>query len=179
MRIAVAGGGLAGLAAALRAVELGAQVTLLEKGDRLGGSFVYSSGCIWSYKDLKTFRREAPNGDAALQTPILERLETGLDQDAQSTGQPQSHTPSVSSRPLVVEHHAGGEVERQGVASLSPLPCVSSPPTPRSVSDRGTRRCSTHSSADRPLPGSPGSATSSSTTAGGTRIRCNSGNCPA
>ena len=79
MRIVVAGGGLAGLAAALRAVELGAQVTLLEKGDRLGGSFVYPSGYIWPYKDLKTFRREAPNGDAALRTLILERLETGLD----------------------------------------------------------------------------------------------------
>ncbi len=79
MRIVVAGGGLAGLVAALRAVELGAQVTLLEKGDRLGGSFVYSSGYIWSYKDLKTFRQEAPNGDAALQTLVLERLETGLD----------------------------------------------------------------------------------------------------
>src|SRR5919205_1445745 len=79
MHIIVAGGGLAGLVAALRAVELGAQVTLLEKGDRLGGSFVYSSGYVWSYKDLQTFRREAPGGDVALQNLILERLETDLD----------------------------------------------------------------------------------------------------
>jgi fumarate reductase flavoprotein subunit len=78
MRVIVAGGGLAGLVAALRTLELGARVTLLEKGDRLGGSLVYSSGYIWSYRDLPTFRREAPGGDAALQKLILERLEAGL-----------------------------------------------------------------------------------------------------
>jgi fumarate reductase flavoprotein subunit len=74
----IAGGGLAGLTAALRATELGAQVTLLEKGTGPGGSFVYSSGYIWSYVDLPTFRREAPGGDAALQRLILERLGSGL-----------------------------------------------------------------------------------------------------
>jgi fumarate reductase flavoprotein subunit len=74
VRVVIAGGGLAGLTAALRAAELGARVTLLEKGDRPGGSFVYSSGYIWSYVDLPTFRREAPGGDAILQRLILERL---------------------------------------------------------------------------------------------------------
>jgi len=74
----IAGGGLAGLTAALRATELGAQVTLLEKGTGPGGSFLYSSGYIWSYVDLPTFRREAPGGDAALQRLILERLGSDL-----------------------------------------------------------------------------------------------------
>jgi len=74
VRVVIAGGGLAGLTAALRAAELGAQVILLEKGDSPGGSFVYSSGYIWSYVDLPTFRREAPGGDASLQRLVLERL---------------------------------------------------------------------------------------------------------
>jgi fumarate reductase flavoprotein subunit len=79
MRIVVAGGGLAGLTATLRAVELGARVTLLEKGDRPGGSFLLSSGYVWSYVDMPTYRREAPGGDIALQKLILDRLGSGLD----------------------------------------------------------------------------------------------------
>ena len=79
MRIVVAGGGLAGLTAALRAAELGAHVTLLEKGDRPGGSFLLSSGYVWSYRDMPTYRREAPGGDTVLQEQILDRLGSGLD----------------------------------------------------------------------------------------------------
>jgi fumarate reductase flavoprotein subunit len=74
VRVVIAGGGFAGLTAALMAAELGARVTLLEKGEEPGGSFVYSSGYIWSYVDLPTFRREAPGGDAVLQRHILESL---------------------------------------------------------------------------------------------------------
>ena len=79
MRVVVAGGGLAGLTAALRAVELGARVTLLEKGDRPGGSFLLSSGYVWSYRDMATYRVEAPGGDIVLQKLILDRLGSGLD----------------------------------------------------------------------------------------------------
>ena len=78
MRVVVAGAGLAGLVAALRAVQLGARVILLEKGDGPGGSFVYSSGYLWSYRDLPAYRCEAPGGDAGLQRLILERLEVGI-----------------------------------------------------------------------------------------------------
>src|ERR687889_1385538 len=78
MRVVVAGGGLAGLAAALRPTELGAQITLLEKGEGPGGSFLYSSGYIWSYKDMPTYSRETPRGNATLQRLILERLGQGL-----------------------------------------------------------------------------------------------------
>jgi succinate dehydrogenase/fumarate reductase flavoprotein subunit len=76
--VVIAGGGLAGLTAALRATELGARVTLLEKGASVGGSFIYSSGYVWSYVDLPSFRREAPGGDVTLQSLILERLESCL-----------------------------------------------------------------------------------------------------
>jgi fumarate reductase flavoprotein subunit len=79
VRIIVVGGGLAGLVATLRATQLGARVTLLEKGDRLGGSLTYSSGYIWSYRDLEVYRQEAPGGDPNLHRLILERLEEGLD----------------------------------------------------------------------------------------------------
>jgi flavin-dependent dehydrogenase len=65
LRVVVAGAGLAGLVAALRVVQLGARVILLEKGDEPGGSLVFSSGYLWSYRDLPTYRREAPGGDAA------------------------------------------------------------------------------------------------------------------
>lgn len=78
MRVLVAGGGLAGLVAAGRLLELGARVTLLEKGSEPGGSFLYSSGFVWSYRDLETYRREAPEGEEALQSLILERLEEGI-----------------------------------------------------------------------------------------------------
>src|SRR5918997_2703999 len=79
MRVVIAGGGLGGLTAALRAAELGARVTLLEKGERPGGSFLLSSGYVWSYRDTATYRREAPGGDVVLQRQILERLGSGLD----------------------------------------------------------------------------------------------------
>jgi fumarate reductase flavoprotein subunit len=79
VRLVIAGGGLAGLTAALRAAQLGARPTLLEKGAHPGGSFVLSSGYVWSYKDMPTFRREAPGGDATLQRLILERLGSDLD----------------------------------------------------------------------------------------------------
>jgi fumarate reductase flavoprotein subunit len=74
VRVVIVGGGLAGLAAGLRAAELGARVSLLEKGAGPGGSFIYSSGYVWSYKDLPTYRREAPGGDVALQRLMLKRL---------------------------------------------------------------------------------------------------------
>ena len=53
--LVVAGAGMAGLAAAARARELGADVTVLEKGDRAGGSMLLSSGVIWrhAFKNIR------------------------------------------------------------------------------------------------------------------------------
>src|SRR3989440_8760901 len=75
----VAGAGMAGLCAAARARELGVAPTVLEKGDRPGGSMLLSSGVIWRYPSLADFRRECPNGDPRLQRLIVERLEDSLD----------------------------------------------------------------------------------------------------
>ena len=75
----VAGAGMAGLCAAARAHELGVTPTVLEKGDRPGGSMSLSSGVVWRYRSLDDFRRECPGGDPRLQRLIVERLDDALD----------------------------------------------------------------------------------------------------
>src|SRR5204863_4733479 len=49
----VAGAGMAGLAAAARARELGARVELYEKAARIGGSMLLSSGVVWRYASFE------------------------------------------------------------------------------------------------------------------------------
>ena len=61
--LVVAGAGMAGLVAAVQAVERGAAVLVLEKGDRPGGSMRLSSGFVWRYRDWERFRAECPAGD--------------------------------------------------------------------------------------------------------------------
>jgi succinate dehydrogenase/fumarate reductase flavoprotein subunit len=75
----VAGAGMAGLAAAARARELGADVVVHEKGDRAGGSMLLSSGMIWRYREWARFRAECPGGDEKLQRLVWERLDDDLD----------------------------------------------------------------------------------------------------
>jgi succinate dehydrogenase/fumarate reductase flavoprotein subunit len=75
----IAGAGMAGLCAAARARELGITPTLVEKGDRPGGSMLLSSGVVWRYRSLDEFRRECPSGDPRLQRLIVERLDDALD----------------------------------------------------------------------------------------------------
>jgi len=74
LALAVAGAGMAGLVAAARARELGAEVTVCEKGDRAGGSMLLSSGVVWCHRDFEDFRRECPDGDVRLQRLIWERF---------------------------------------------------------------------------------------------------------
>jgi fumarate reductase flavoprotein subunit len=74
----VAGAGMAGLAAAARARELGADVVVHEKGDRPGGSMLLSSGVVWRYREWERFRAECPGGDPALQRLVWERLDEAL-----------------------------------------------------------------------------------------------------
>ena len=75
----IAGAGMAGLAAAARARELGLDVRLLEKGDRVGGSMLLSSCVIWRFRSLEDFREECPGGDPALQQQVIEGLDDALD----------------------------------------------------------------------------------------------------
>ena len=76
--LVVAGAGMAGLAAAARATELGGRPLVLEKGDRPGGSMALSSGVVWRYRDFDTFRAQCPYGSPALQRRILEQLDHDL-----------------------------------------------------------------------------------------------------
>lgn len=74
----VAGAGMAGLAAAARARELGARVVVHEKGDRPGGSMRLSSCVVWRFREWEAFRDECPGGDRALQRLVWERLDEAL-----------------------------------------------------------------------------------------------------
>ena len=69
---------MAGLCAAVRAVELGARPVVLEKGTRAGGSMLLSSGVVWRHRSFDDFRRECPGGDPALQRLVWERLDDAL-----------------------------------------------------------------------------------------------------
>jgi succinate dehydrogenase/fumarate reductase flavoprotein subunit len=75
----IAGAGMAGLCAAVRARELGLDVVVHEKGDRPGGSMLLSSCVVWRYRDLDAFRAECPGGDPELQRLVIERLDDGID----------------------------------------------------------------------------------------------------
>jgi succinate dehydrogenase/fumarate reductase flavoprotein subunit len=70
---------MAGLSAAARARELGAEPLVLEKGDRAGGSMLVSSGVIWRHRTFEGFRAECPGGDPALQQLIVQRLDEGIE----------------------------------------------------------------------------------------------------
>jgi succinate dehydrogenase/fumarate reductase flavoprotein subunit len=77
--VLVAGGGMAGLCAALAAAQAGAQVTVLEKGTRFGGSMFLSNGIVWTYAREADVRRLVPDGDHALQDLLVTQLAPGLD----------------------------------------------------------------------------------------------------
>jgi fumarate reductase flavoprotein subunit len=76
--VIVAGAGMAGLVAAVRARELGAEPVVYEKGTRAGGSMLLSSGVVWRHREWQDFRRECPGGDARLQRLVWERLDEAL-----------------------------------------------------------------------------------------------------
>jgi hypothetical protein len=76
--LVVAGAGMAGLVAAARARELGAEVVVHEKLDRVGGSMLLSSGVVWRHRDFDRFRADCPDGDNALQRLLFERLDADI-----------------------------------------------------------------------------------------------------
>jgi succinate dehydrogenase/fumarate reductase flavoprotein subunit len=75
----VLGGGMAGLAAAARAVEMGATVTLVEKRPRLGGSAALSAGIVWTAPDFRTLREIVPASDPVLGHALVDGFWPAVD----------------------------------------------------------------------------------------------------
>ena len=69
---------MAGLAAAVRARELGAAPVVYEKGTRPGGSMLVSSCVIWRFREWDDFRAECSGGDEALQRVVWEQLDDAI-----------------------------------------------------------------------------------------------------
>ena len=74
----IAGAGMAGLVAAVRARELGVEPVVIEKGTRAGGSMLLSSGVVWRHLEWEDFRADCPLGDESLQRLVWERLDDAL-----------------------------------------------------------------------------------------------------
>lgn len=81
----IVGGGMAGLAAAVAAVEAGATVTVVEKSARPGGSAAMSAGIVWTAPDFKTLREVVPGGDPALGQALIDGFWPAVDR-IRSTG---------------------------------------------------------------------------------------------
>ncbi|MFB6297901.1 MAG: FAD-dependent oxidoreductase [Salinirussus sp.] len=73
--LVVVGAGMAGLSAAVSAVEAGAEVMVLEKGDRAGGSLRLSAGLVWTYETVAEAREAVPAGEPELQRLVVEGLD--------------------------------------------------------------------------------------------------------
>ncbi|HET7646917.1 MAG TPA: FAD-dependent oxidoreductase [Gaiellaceae bacterium] len=116
MTISVAGAGLAGLVAAARLRELGRDVVVREKGSRLGGSMLLSSGVVFRHRSFDDFRAECPGGDERLQRLVWERLDEAVEWLVargapvvwQETGNP--HTVGKRFEPRGIVEALAGEV---------------------------------------------------------------------
>ena len=77
--VIVAGAGIGGLCAALRARENGASVAILEKADQIGGSAAASGGTIWCASTISEWLKVQPHGDRALGTALIDHFRLGID----------------------------------------------------------------------------------------------------
>jgi succinate dehydrogenase/fumarate reductase flavoprotein subunit len=135
--LVVAGAGMAGLVAAAEGRRLGADVLVLEKLDRPGGSMRLSSGVIWRHRDFARFRAECPHGDEPLQRTLFERLDAdlrwleglGAPVTERGTGNPLTtglrfHPPALTE---VLVRVAGGLRAHDGAGIVAGTPLLSPP----------------------------------------------------
>jgi succinate dehydrogenase/fumarate reductase flavoprotein subunit len=77
--LVVCGAGMAGLCAAVSAIEAGARPLVLEKGPAPGGSMRMSGGTIWTAPGMDVMERWVPGGDRVRQRRLVAGLRPGLD----------------------------------------------------------------------------------------------------
>jgi succinate dehydrogenase/fumarate reductase flavoprotein subunit len=79
MDVVVCGGGMAGLCAALEALQQGARVAVLEKASEPGGSMRMSGGTLWTGDTLEAMLRWVPEGDPERMGLVVSQLPSCLD----------------------------------------------------------------------------------------------------
>src|SRR5262245_61256934 len=75
----VLGGGMAGMAAAARAAEAGAQVAVIEKSPGLEGAAALSAGILWTAPDVRTLRRIVPGGHPELRRALVDGFQPAVE----------------------------------------------------------------------------------------------------
>jgi succinate dehydrogenase/fumarate reductase flavoprotein subunit len=76
--VVVVGAGMAGLAAAVTAAELGARVTVVDKAPRPGGTVPLMGGFLWTATDLPTFMGRMTHADPELAALAVTEFEPSV-----------------------------------------------------------------------------------------------------
>lgn len=113
--VAVVGGGLGGVSAAVRAAELGASVVLIEAGERLGGTAVFSGGGIhiWGARTWDEYRRHCPLADPRLARTLFETFGAYVDW-LTATGAPGAYGASTLRGLTLTKYQIGNSIAPGG-----------------------------------------------------------------
>jgi len=76
--VVVVGAGMAGLVAAVEAQRRGAEVLVLEKGPRAGGSMYLSAGIVYTYDSYERVREAIPHGNPRLQKLVVDNKDADI-----------------------------------------------------------------------------------------------------
>jgi hypothetical protein len=150
---------MAGLVCAARLRELGLRPRVIEKGTRAGGSMLLSSCVIWRHLDFADFRAECPDGDAALQQLIWERLDDALAWLISLGAEPvweDTENPRTTGKRL--DPRALTQLLAQDVELETPLPSDAEPPLVLACGGFGKRLATARGLLLRANPWSDGAA---------------------